>query len=129
MYLHGHYEESNPIVRSQGISVSTFNGTSWSFPENINIPYFKNLSEEQSGYISPEEDLILFSAESFETKGNEDIYISEKINGSWTELKNLGRDINTKFQEFTPYLSKNRRVLFFSSNGRNGEGSSDIYFP
>lgn len=128
MYLHGHYEKGDNIVRTQGVSVSTLNNGSWSFPETIDIPYFKNNSNHQSGYINSREDIILISAESYTTEGNEDIYVILKNNNGWSELINLGKDINTRFQEFTPYLSDNEQVLFFSSNGRGGEGSSDIFF-
>ena len=128
MYLHGHYGNGSSPPLTQGISISHWNGRSWSRPLDIQIPYFENNSRFQSGHISQDGEVILLSIESYKTEGNEDIYVSFKNNGSYTEPKNLGPDINTRFQEFTPYLSSDKRILFFSSNGRAGEGSSDVYY-
>ncbi|MDH5397729.1 MAG: OmpA family protein [Cyclobacteriaceae bacterium] len=128
MYLHGHYGEGGSAARTQGIARSVWNGNEWSGPRNISIPYFKNLSAHQSGYITPDEEVLVLSIESYNTQGNEDIYVCFKRGDGWTEPMNLGADINTKNQEFTPFLSDDHNVLFFSTNGRGGVGSSDIFY-
>ena len=71
--------------------------------------------------------MFVFSAESYGTLGVDDIYVSIKQDGKWTEPKNLGSTINTQFQELSPSLSDDNTTLFFSSNGRKGNGSFDIY--
>ena len=40
---------------------------------------------------------------------------------------NLGSDINTSFQEKTPFLSADNKTLIFSSNGLQGYGSMDLF--
>ncbi len=57
----------------------------------------------------------------------EDIYVSLKKNGQWTEPINLGATINTSAEELTPSLSEDGKTIYFSSNGRNGLGGFDIY--
>lgn len=127
LYLMGHYMRQGP-VRSQGFSVSKHTASGWSFPENVSIPYFQNKSNLQSGYVSPDGNVFVFSAETYGTYGVEDIYVSLRgADGRWTDPKNLGRTINTQFQELTPSLSDDGRTLFFSSNGRKGHGSFDVY--
>jgi tetratricopeptide (TPR) repeat protein len=58
--------------------------------------------------------------------GGTDIYESNFKNGSWTEPRNLGKEINTEGQEMFPYIYKDS-ILFFSSNGHPGLGGLDVY--
>ncbi|GAA0894048.1 hypothetical protein GCM10009122_37280 [Fulvivirga kasyanovii] len=128
IYLHNHYTESNGIVRTQGIAKASKQGKGWSAPTDIDIPYYKNLSDNVGGYISKDGKVLVMSLESYGTKGGEDLYvILKKDNGSWGEPKNLGSTVNTKFQEFSPFLSDDGKTLYFSSNGLGGKGSSDIF--
>src|SRR5215218_8537601 len=93
----------------------------WSSPENINIPYFKNKSTSFSGHVSKDGNIFLFSAESYNTVGAEDIYVSIKdTNGNWSEARSLGKSINTPLQEMSPWLSDNGHTLYFASNGHKG---------
>ena len=100
----------------------------WTQPSVVEISYFKNKSEDQSACISADGNIMLFSIESFGSHGNEDIYVSFKQpEDSWSEPKNLGGTINTKFQEFTPFLAEDNKTLYFASNGHGGLGSRDIF--
>jgi OOP family OmpA-OmpF porin len=128
MFLLGHYGSQGNLARTQGLSVSKNTGNGWSRPENISIPYFQNKSGVFTGYILPDQSVFVFAAETYGTRGVEDIYVSVKgSNGSWSEPKNLGSIINTQFQELTPFLSRDGKTLYFSSNGLKGMGSFDIY--
>ncbi|MBZ0244821.1 MAG: OmpA family protein [Cyclobacteriaceae bacterium] len=128
MFLLGHYN-SEGDVKSQGISVSRQTGAGWSAPQNISIPYFLNKNETISGHINKTGNVFVFAGEGYTTLGVEDIYVSVKnASGNWSEPKNLGRNINTSFQEWSPWLSEDTRYLYFASNGRQGYGSFDIYY-
>lgn len=127
LFLHGHYDPSGNIAKTQGISVSRNNGAGWSRPENISIPYFLNKSGTLCGTVSADNSVFIFSAESYGTYGVDDIYVSIKQQGKWSEPKNLGSTINTQFQELSPSLSEDKKILYFSSNGRKGNGSFDVY--
>jgi len=59
--------------------------------------------------------------------GNTDIWVSEKVEDYWSEPINLGTMINTEFGERTPYLSADKRKLYFSSNGHKGFGEQDVF--
>ncbi len=129
MYLLSHYDDAKPKAGTQGISFSRKISSGWSQPENITIPYFLNRSDILSGHITPDGSTFIFSADSYNTKGAEDIYVSShKGGGQWTEAKNLGVSINTPLQELCPSLSEDQKTLYFSSNGRTGYGSSDVYY-
>jgi outer membrane protein OmpA-like peptidoglycan-associated protein len=128
MYLLSHYSASGEAARTQGIAVSRNTGNGWSRPENISIPYFQNKSGITSGFMLADRSVYIFSAETYGTFGVEDLYVStRKPDGQWAEPKNLGSRINTQFQELSPSLSPDGRTLYFSSNGRKGNGSFDVY--
>ncbi len=129
MFLLSHYDGGKSQAKTQGISITRKISSGWSAPENINIPYFLNKSNILSGYITPDGSTFVFAAESYNTKGAEDIYATfHKGNGRWSEPKNLGGVINTSRQEFSPSLSEDQKTLYFSSNGRTGYGSYDVYY-
>jgi len=128
LYLLSHYRANGSSPSSQGISVSKRTKGGWSVPQNITIPYFLNKSATLDGFWSSDQSVFLFSAESYNTKGAEDIYVSFNQEGKWSELINLGSVINTPYQEMSPTLSADGSKLYFASNGRkDGLGSFDIY--
>lgn len=94
----------------------------------VTIPYFKNKSVFQSGAISKDGQYMILSLEGYFSYGVEDLYVVKKLDdGSWESVTNLGRDLNSKFQETTPFLATDNKTLFFASNREGGAGSFDIY--
>lgn len=117
IFLMNHY--SPAPAGSRGIAKATGTASGWSDPVNITIPYFKNTAKTFGGHVTGGATIAILSLESYGTWGGEDIYVSFSDNGEdWSELKNLGRTINTKYQEFSPYLSSDTKTLYFASNGR-----------
>lgn len=92
------------------------------------IPYLTNKSPVISANISADGNYMILSLEGTTSYGVEDLYVCQRrSDGSWSSPKNLGPGINTAFQEFTPFLLDNE-VLYWSSNGRSGEGSFDVFY-
>jgi outer membrane protein OmpA-like peptidoglycan-associated protein len=110
-----------------GIYFSKKNGNQWSEPELIPLKGIP--SEGFLGlYVSPDFDVIFLSMKGVDSRGEEDLYISLKgPAGGWTEPKNLGPTINTRGFEISPYLSADKKRLYFSSNGHPGQGDADIF--
>lgn len=127
LFLIGHYNGME-LPRTQGMSVSMKGADGWSAPENISIPYFLDRTGTTHGYLSTAVEAFVFSADSYSTMGVEDIYVSVLNQGKWGDPINLGPMINTVYQEVSPSLSADGRYLFFSSNGRKGYGSFDVFF-
>lgn len=128
IFLMNHFDPSGATARTQGLSVSVNGASGWSRPQNITIPFFRNESPYISGEINPDETIFVYAAEAYGSVGVEDIYVTLRNgDGSWGEARNLGRVINTPYQEQTPFLSADTRTLYFSSNGRRGAGSFDVY--
>lgn len=114
--------------RAEGIYHSKKTGDSWSEPRLINIP---GLSTEDflGAYVSPDMKVIIFSMNGEESRGNEDLYISlRNTRGEWSKPRNLGSTINTSGFEMAPFLSPDKRRLYFASDGHPGYGSSDIFY-
>lgn len=80
-------------------------------------------------YVSPDFEVILLSMRGADSKGEEDIYVCVKNQlGQWMRPKNLGTAINTAGFEISPFLSPDKKRLYFSSNGHTGLGDADIFY-
>lgn len=97
----------------------------------INSPY-----PEYVPVISEDEKVMLFTARKPNTTGGgkdydqeyfEDIYISENINGKWSEPKNLPRPINSNSHDACIALSPDGTKLFVYKTGSGKEKMGDIY--
>lgn len=100
---------------------------SWSTPEslgdNINTNHW-----EPSACISSDLQTIYFSSNRPGGFGGTDIYRSQLMdNDKWGEAVNMGSQINTKYNEDSPYITPENNVLYFSSKGHDGMGGYDIF--
>jgi hypothetical protein len=119
---------SSPSVKLEGIYFSKVIGKTWSRPELIPIPGIDN-QDFMGIYVSPDYDVIFLTMRGPDSRGEEDIYISIKnSSGEWSRPKNLGATINTNGFEISPFLSADKKRLYFSSNGHSGMGDADIFY-
>lgn len=113
-----------------GIAFSFGIDQSWRQPNDINIPGLEEKMGNFYGiYVAPTEDIAVASLQIESSKGMEDLYVSEKDlqTGEWSELIHLGEMINTEGYEISPFLSEDKKTLFFASNGHPGYGNTDIF--
>jgi outer membrane protein OmpA-like peptidoglycan-associated protein len=60
--------------------------------------------------------------------GGKDIYMAQlQVNGKWSEPLLLGSEINTRFDEESPFIHPDGKTLYFSSKGHNSIGGYDIF--
>ncbi len=110
-----------------GISVSNLTDSGWTFPVVLVDHKFLNSGEGSFTFCINPEFNVMFTG--FACKGgNHDLFFSELIDGKWTRPRSLGSGINTKGQEICPFLSPDGQYIFFSSDGRGGIGSYDIFY-
>ena len=77
---------------------------------------------EADVFVSPNESYMIFCSIRDGGFGQGDLYISFKNpNGEWTTAINMGAEINTKNYEYCPFVTKDGKYLFFTSN-------QDIYW-
>lgn len=118
----------NAYSNRSGISFSKFYGGEWQLPEFIPIPGI-NRDDFVGFYANSTFDVIMISMKGKDSFGEEDLYVSLKDSfGNWTEPKNLGPTVNTKDFEISPFLTEDKKRLFFSSNGHGGYGDADIFY-
>lgn len=118
---------TTPLKRIKGIYVARKEKGKWSAPELEPIEFLE--TQEYFGmYVSPDLQTVIVSMKRDDGAGEEDLYVSRKLNEVWTQPKNLGASINTTGFEISPFLSSNTKRLFFASNGHKGHGGSDIFY-
>jgi len=105
----------NGIGRAD-IYMSRFVNGTYLKPENVgngvNTKY-----DEIDPYIAPDESYIIYSRRGDEGFGGIDLFISfKKEDGSWTNGKNMGKDINSSATEYCPTVSPDGKYFFFTSN-------------
>lgn len=120
--------KTNPSGKPAGIYTSRKTGSMWEKPTLISIPAL-----DPAGYLgfymSPDGEVLFISMKGSDSRGEEDLYVSIKgKDGSWSPPKNLGSSVNTPGFEISPFLSQDKKRLYFSSNGHKGAGDADIFY-
>lgn len=109
------------------IYVSHKDGNNWGEPFNLGAPINSEYWDSQPA-ISPDGKTLYFVSNRPGGLGGYDIWKSSlKDDGYWDEPKNLGPDINTEYDEQTPFIHHDGKTLYFSSNGWPGMGNKDIF--
>lgn len=75
-------------------------------------------------YIAPDESYIIYDGKE-SGFGENDLYISFNVNGSWSKAYNLGPEINTELTEMCASVSPDGKYLFFY---RGDDESGNIYW-
>ena len=102
-------------------------GNEWTKPVNLG-PEVNSPAWESQPSLSSDGRMLFFVSDRRGGQGNKDIYISYKLDErKWTKAENLGNQVNTPYEEISPFIHANGRTLFFASNGKPGFGGYDIY--
>ncbi|MBS1486520.1 MAG: OmpA family protein [Bacteroidetes bacterium] len=102
-------------------------GEIWSKPKNLG-PSVNSAGWEAQPSLSADGNELYFVSDRKGGMGGYDIWYSKKdSSGKWTRAKNLGKPINTAFDEIAPYIHTNNQNLYYASNGFPGFGGYDIF--
>ena len=100
----------------------------WSNPTTLGSQINSQQYLETTASITPDGKTIYFASNRRDGYGGLDLYKSMKqANGSWGKPENLGPEINTEYNEDAPFIHPDSRTLFFTSNGHNTMGGTDIF--
>lgn len=89
----------------------------------INTRFF-----ESHASVAPDGNRLYFTSNRPGGIGGLDIYVSVKDNsGDWGPPVNLGATINTRYNEDTPFITRNDSLLYFSSEGHHSMGGYDNF--
>lgn len=90
----------------------------------INTKYW-----ESHACLTKEGNTIYFTSNRKGGYGGLDIYRSDRLDDcSWGEPVNLGPEINSRYNEETPFITENGKKLYFSSYGHYNTGGYDIFY-
>jgi outer membrane protein OmpA-like peptidoglycan-associated protein len=111
-----------------GISTAQRNGANWEQPVGCEIKNYYNRNAYGEFSLSASGKAIVMTIQRDDSRGNKDLYVSFlQPDGSWSEPMNLGDSLNTAGGESTPFLAADETTLYFSTNGRVGYGSKDMF--
>ncbi len=86
-------------------------------------------SWESHACFSPDGNTLYFVSDRSDGIGGRDIYKSTKNSkGKWDDPVNLGKTINTPYNEDTPFLLNDGKTLYFSSESHYSMGGYDIFY-
>ncbi len=83
---------------------------------------------EIDAYVNKAGDKMIYSSNFNSTNhDNSDLFVVTKTANGWSEPKSLGSNINTEYDETSPFISTDGKTLFFSSNGHTSMGGFDVF--
>ncbi|RCH55878.1 hypothetical protein DJ568_03760 [Mucilaginibacter hurinus] len=101
-------------------------GDSWGKPLGLNPPVNTGAWESQPS-ISADGNTLYFVSNKTGGLGGYDIWKTVLTDNGWSEPENLGPDINTPYDEQSPFIHPDDNTLYFCSNGWPGMGNKDLF--
>lgn len=116
-------KENAPKKRKRDFEIYNSRFVNGEFQKPIKLPETINTKMyEADVFIAPDESYIIFCSVKRSGYGNGDLYISFKNKkGEWTTAQNMGTAVNSDGHEICPFVTHDRKFLFFTS-------SQDIYW-
>lgn len=103
-------------------------GDEWTRPENLG-PNVNTADWESQPSLSADGRTLYFVSDRRGGYGRRDIWVSHLNEyGQWTKAVNAGKEVNTSFDEISPFIHANNKTLYFASNGLPGYGGYDIFY-
>jgi len=98
-------------------------------PESINDPESSNTQPAAFSKEDDDEIHLYFASDREDSRGGMDLWYSvyNIRKDDWSKPRNLGRDVNTAFDETTPYYDGSEQKLYFSSEGLESIGGLDVF--
>ncbi len=92
------------------------------------LPFINTTAQETSVSLTADEKFIYFISDREGTIGEKDIFMTiRKDDNSYSKPVNLGKKINTIYNEESVFVNATNDTLFFSSEGHNSIGGYDIF--
>jgi OmpA-OmpF porin, OOP family len=103
-------------------------GNDWTIPVNLG-PLVNSAEWESQPSLSADGRTLYFVSDRRGGVGRRDIWSTTLgADGKWTKAKNIGKPVNTVYDEISPFIHVNNQTLYFASKGLTGFGGYDLYF-
>ncbi|MBK6564181.1 MAG: OmpA family protein [Saprospiraceae bacterium] len=110
----------------KGFSFTQMKGEEFTFPKAIEMDGFHVKSGNVNITCSSDQKILILSMP--DDEGNMDLYLSERLYDMYySKPLKLSTDINSPFNEITPFLSQDQKTLYFSSDRLESRGGTDIF--
>ena len=96
----------------------------------VTPPMVQTTMHPEEGDVAPfffNDTTLVFASRQTGGYGGLDLYFTTRRDSIWTLPRNLGPAINSAYDETTPFLARDARTLFFSSNRLAGLGGLDVF--
>lgn len=114
------------IGESDIFKVSINGDGTYGVPQNLGKTI--NTAGKETFPFVTDENEIYFSSDSHSGLGGLDIFVATiNPDGTFGEVENVGRDVNSPKDDFAYLINTKNRIGFFSSNRDGGKGYDDIY--
>lgn len=113
-------------IGSCDLYISYFDGSSWKKPELLSA-MINSPDWDSQPALSRDGKKLYFVSRRPGGLGRQDIWVSEKGNEGWNKAQNMGPQINTPYDDCSPYIYVDEKTLFFASKGRTGMGGFDLF--
>ncbi len=103
-------------------------GNKWTEPKNLKS--VNSASWDSNPSLSADGKYLYFSSGRAGGFGKTDIWriAIDKEGNARSEAVNLGNEINTQYEELSPFIHPDGKTLYFASNGLPGMGDFDLFF-
>ncbi len=115
------------IFRYGDIMKANWDGTNWQRPQRIVAEIDMRASHEPSIFLGRDGKTLLFVSDRKGGVGQKDIWICDKEGTNWGKPHNIGLEVNSPFNEDSPFLSPDGNTLYFSAEGHNSMGGYDVF--
>ncbi len=105
------------------IYITKKSGKDWLEPHDITAEINAGTDCFTSSLNNDGTELYLYKNDNYD--GN--LYVARQVNGKWTPIVKLNKNINTKYFESHAAISYDGKKLFFTSNREGGLGELDIW--
>lgn len=103
-------------------------GDEWTVPVNLG-PNVNTGDWESQPALSADGRTLYFVSDRRGGFGQRDIWVSKlDENDQWTKAVNMGKPVNTAYDEMSPFIHVNSRTFYFASRGLPGFGGYDIFY-
>lgn len=114
-------------IDSGSIYITSMQGETWTIPEKVGGDV-NSKHWESHATLSADGNTLYFVSSRTGGFGGRDIYRCKKLpTGQWSKAMNLGPNINTPYEEDSPFLQPGSNTLYFSSQGHKNMGGFDIF--
>lgn len=97
-------------------------------PADFEQPGDKKSNDVDVLFLDRASDTLYFASYGKKTETGKDIYFVVKgLTGEYGDPQRLGGPVNTQYDEDYPFMSADKRTLYFASTGHNSMGGYDIF--